>query len=404
MNCSSCGSQIETEDKICNNCKKEIVSSKNSSFLPPEPDYDDYTTIKRKKIEELEEKNPGRNNLPPKSGMLWRKNPSIGEWLSDISFIHPGNRIAVGLYSGEVLILNLENGTVIKYLREDVGKTCLLSAQSTCIAVSPNGKLLAQGFENGLVTVRDLSDGDRMYTFENHRKVVTRLYFHDNSLLLSGSGDQFIVCRDLSSGIEKFRLRGDDSTVMALVSCRKRDIVYCGTEKGSIFTWKMENMSKVMRTATTREAHREGIMSLSVSPCENLLVSSGADGIIRLWKIGMVSSVSPEPVDKVEPCEQSVTGGSLLGDIVFKRSLLARTLFKKILNNKTITAVEFSPVQPRIVSGGCDGLVRIWDVTSMSQVTIFPESGSAIRCVGYSPDGQYVVGASEDCLVTVWKV
>jgi WD40 repeat protein len=58
---------------------------------------------------------------------------------------------------------------------------------------------------------------------------------------------------------------------------------------------------------------------------------------------------------------------------------------------------------PRLVSGGSDGLVRIWDTTTFQPVASFQHKRS-VRDVQFSPDGRNVLVSDTSRTATVWDV
>ena len=69
-----------------------------------------------------------------------------------------------------------------------------------------------------------------------------------------------------------------------------------------------------------------------------------------------------------------------------------------------VDAVGFSPDGGRVVSGGVDGLVRVWDLATGVQVRELAGHEGGVTSVGISPDGGRVVSGGVDGLVRVWDL
>ena len=68
-----------------------------------------------------------------------------------------------------------------------------------------------------------------------------------------------------------------------------------------------------------------------------------------------------------------------------------------------INSVAFSPDGTKIVSGGNDCTVRVWDIKTRLQIGV-PITGHAsfVRSVAFSPDGKKIVSSSDDATIRIW--
>ena len=67
-----------------------------------------------------------------------------------------------------------------------------------------------------------------------------------------------------------------------------------------------------------------------------------------------------------------------------------------------ITSVAFSPDGGRIVSGGRDNSIRVWDAATGEVVATLISPGRVVTSVVYSPDGRHIVSGDRDDTVRVW--
>src|SRR5262249_37013788 len=68
-----------------------------------------------------------------------------------------------------------------------------------------------------------------------------------------------------------------------------------------------------------------------------------------------------------------------------------------------IYAVALSPDSQRIVTGGADGAVRLWDVHTGKQVGSPIRHPSSVQAVAFSPDGQMILSGSSDQTARLWE-
>lgn len=73
-------------------------------------------------------------------------------------------------------------------------------------------------------------------------------------------------------------------------------------------------------------------------------------------------------------------------------------------SSSAVYGLAFTPDGRRLVSGGADGIVRIWDVYTGELLHAFEWHRKWVTCLAMSPDGTTVATGSEDSTIAVWDM
>src|SRR5690554_3755718 len=70
-----------------------------------------------------------------------------------------------------------------------------------------------------------------------------------------------------------------DSSVLTLAVHPGSDLIFAGTEGGEIVVWSLGTFRQVFKV----QAHKRGVLSLSLSQDGSLLFSSAGDPLVNVW-------------------------------------------------------------------------------------------------------------------------
>ncbi len=165
-----------------------------------------------------------------------------------------------------------------------------------------------------------------------------------------------------------------------------------------------------VRERNRLEGHDSWVNSLSFSPDGEILVTSSADGMVKLWNrdgkliyilrgyTDTVNSVSFSPDGKV------LATGSADGKVKLWNIDTGKEI-RTLLGQKTgITSLSFSPDGKVIVSGSRDGTVRLWDLKGNQISQPFPVQEPGVTSISFSPDGQTIATATLDGAFILWNL
>lgn len=69
-----------------------------------------------------------------------------------------------------------------------------------------------------------------------------------------------------------------------------------------------------------------------------------------------------------------------------------------------VVALTMSPDGEQVVSGGCDGVIRIWHSATGAAVTELKGHADKINTLAFSPDGRWIASGSRDGTLRLWDI
>ena len=222
----------------------------------------------------------------------------------------------------------------------------------------------------GLVDLRR-GEADLIYTAADAALIDLALS-PDRRWLVAGGERGTLVVFDAATGALVRRLEGHDpaggdsrlGAVAAVCFDAKGDRFYSGGADGRIVAWSVPNWQEISRWQAPSE-----VWSLALSPDGARLASGGNVDGITLW--------STETRERL----QTLTG---------KTSLTADG-----------SALAWLP-DGRLVSGGYDGLVGIWDPKTGIEQVLPPVHTGQVNAVAVSPDGTRIATGGTDQGIVLW--
>ncbi|HLP91642.1 MAG TPA: P-loop NTPase fold protein [Nostocaceae cyanobacterium] len=234
------------------------------------------------------------------------------------------------------------------------------------LAVSPNGRHLAIGLENGTIEIWDLRGYCITKSSTSHNAAVRSVAFSpDGQIIVSGSEDKTIILWDLKGNPIAEPLQGHEDVVYSVAFHPYKEIIASSSEDYTIRLWNLEGNP----ISEPFQGHEGVIFSIVFSPNGEIIASGAGDGTIRLWNL------------EGNPISEPFQG-----------------------HEGAVYSIAFSPDGKMIISGGGDDLIRLWDLEGNSITSPFEGHNHYVFSVIFSLDGKMIVSASNDQTIRLWDL
>ena len=284
------------------------------------------------------------------------------------------------------------------------------------VAFSPDGRHIVSGGENGALSLWtiDTSEALRVPLLGHERRVWSVAFSPSGSRIVSGGEDGTLRLWDGATGAPQGEpLRGHIDAVHGVAfSPDGGQIVSVGQDD----TLRLWDSSTGLAQGIPIRIEGGWHFSVAFSPNRNLIASSPTFiGSLALWDVstgafafgsepqrahqGRIWSLAFSPKGS-----RIVSGGSNGTLRLWDASVYAPIGEPLVGHDGDINSVAFSLDGARIVSGGDDGTVRLWDAYSGAELNE-PMRGheGAVRGVAFSADGKRIVSGGADGTLRLWS-
>ena len=254
------------------------------------------------------------------------------------------------------------------------------------IAFSADGQLLASGGDDYAFKVWDVSLQREIESFQhitdNSISQIKAVTFSPNGQRLATAGVH-VKLWDTRNWTEVTTLRHDE-WVLAVAFSADGKLLATGDTSGQLNVWNLQSRQLIAQ----RQADSNAIYAVRFSPNNRILAGAGYKGQIKLWKVpnwqylgtlranGTVQGISFSPDSRT----LASTGYESV-------NLWAVNIGENIamLTGHTdwVNTTAFSPNGNSLISGGADGTLRIWDVTSYRT-----SDRDSVRIIYFLPRGR----------------
>lgn len=172
----------------------------------------------------------------------------------------------------------------------DTRQIATIPSRAKCLAISPDGNLVAAGTETGDLYLIDITNQGvapkilfRSMDKDRNGVPVDAIDFsHDGKYLAFGDDDGKLVVWDLENKVKKASLTGFLSSISE-VHFSPNDKLLAGSSKdGTVRMWDLDNIYDL---PTVFDDHKKNwVWSFSFDPSGNRFITGAADGILRMFE------------------------------------------------------------------------------------------------------------------------
>jgi WD40 repeat protein len=269
--------------------------------------------------------------------------------------------------SDEALISAAANGSAIRWNRS-FGHWPVLPGYANGLSVSKDGRYIAAGSYDGVVTVWDVQSREKRRSLYSQAGEVTSLAFSPDAKRLVVTGRQAVVeLWDVVTGdclAREFKAHGVEGGE-ATYSPGGLTILSSGKDS-VIRIWSATDLYPI---AELKDAHQSEVLHLASSPKAQVLASSGRYGSVQLW------------------------------------DLQSRTKMGKEINAVgDVTELCFSPDGSRLFTAGDRGKIEVWDVATQDRAHGPLDGKAFIGSIAVSPSGKLLATGNGDGSITIWDI
>lgn len=264
------------------------------------------------------------------------------------------------------------NDKTIRWPHQHLSEKARQQGSLKAMATSPDGKLIAAGFDDAAVIFWELSTGTVIEPSSVHEDSVYALAFSPNGTeIASGSADTRVTVRTVIPDKDGSGIDIDNGALHIL------------------------------------EGHETDVTMVVYSPDGSRLVSGSLDGVLKIWDASQEYALLLTINNMTCPHWVSFTPDStkivatMDDTVVVWDTTDGKTLVTMRGHEANIYMADISHDGARVATVSEDQTARVWDIETGDELLTLHEHSAPVWCVAFSPDDSELVMGSDDATIVI---
>jgi WD40 repeat protein len=282
-------------------------------------------------------------------------------WLGGIALLEGGKTVLTSATDEVLRLWDVHSGI-------NIGQLTVPHTRAKCIAVTPDGKLLAAGAGAGIIRLLAMPKGTLVKQLQGNNK--TGIY---------------------SVGISA-------------------DAKWLASSGGDNRTW-IWNVAEGRAVHELKHEDDEKMFSFAFSPDGKVLCSGGGQGSLRLWDVATGQELARLPghttaIERVlfSPNGKLLASASYDNKTPLVWDVASRKVIRRFTEFDPASSLAFSPDGRMLAAGGVDHVVRLWELATGQQRATFAGHHGLVAALAFHPDGKTLISGGADSTALCWDL